>query len=266
MLKFFFKKNFCDGWDNIFSLLIPNVISVILGIGVYLAVGAVAAINVPLSLLVLAAGCGIVMIPVYAWGWNAKKIADFDSPSLGSYFKLIPHSIINGFLFGVIIGAFIVIGSVSIPYYLAMFKHGNLIGLLFVALIFWFLLIAALALQWFIPLTYLQDYNTFSKCLKKSFIIFFDNPAFSFVMGLYNILLLVMSVFLFFIVPGTAGITLSQMNALRLRLYKYDWLEENPDIAADKDKRCEVPWDTLTAQDKETLGPRNLQSFIFPWK
>lgn len=266
MLKFFFQKNFCDGWDNIFSLLIPNAISIILGIGTYLAVGAVARVNVMISLLVLIVCCGVIMISIFAWGGNAKKIADFDAPSLANYFKSFPHVLVRGFLFGALIGTLVVVSSIAIPYYLRMFKSGNLLGLLFVALLFWFLLVCAIALQWFLPLAFLQEGNTFRKCLKKSFIIFFDNPGFSFVMGLYNLILLVVSLFLFFIMPGTSGITLSQMNALRLRLYKYDWLEENPDIAADKDKRCEVPWDKLIAEDKETLGPRNLQSFIFPWK
>ena len=66
--------------------------------------------------------------------------------------------------------------------------------------------------------------------------------------------------------PGVNGITLSNMNALRLRLYKYDWLEEHPDYENDRDKRADVPWDQLIADDKESLGERKLLSFIFPWK
>ena len=72
------------------------------------------------------------------------------------------------------------------------------------------------------------------------------------------------------IIPGLNGILLSSTNALRLRLYKYDWIEKmsenDPDFEKNRDKRNEVPWDELLAEDKESLGPRKLSSFLFPWK
>ena len=100
-----------------------------------------------------------------------------------------------------------------------------------------------------VPLYFLQEENNFRKCFKKSFIIFFDNAAFSFVMLVYNLLLLALSFVLFFLLPGINGITLSNTNALRLRLYKYDWLEEHPDYVNNRDKRADVPWDELLADD-----------------
>ena len=60
------------------------------------------------------------------------------------------------------------------------------------------------------------------------------------------------------------GIMITNMNAFRLRMYKYDWLEVNPDLTMEE--RKDVPWDALIAKDKKTLGPRPLKSFIFPWK
>ena len=74
----------------------------------------------------------------------------------------------------------------------------------------------------------------------------------------------------FLIVPGLNGILLSSTKALRLRLYKYDWIEKmsgtDPEFENNRDKRNEVPWDELLADDKESLGPRKLSSFVFPWK
>ena len=82
---------------------------------------------------------------------------------------------------------------------------------------------------------------------------------------LYSLIMMIISFFVFFILPGFAGIVLAHVNALRLRLYKYDWLEEHPEIANTK-ARKNVPWETLIEKDKETLGPRGFKSFIFPWK
>ena len=74
-----------------------------------------------------------------------------------------------------------------------------------------------------------------------------------------------LSVFLAFLIPGLAGIALAQTNAFRLRLYKYDWLEQHTDLTP-KEARKHIPGGELIAEDRETLGPRSFKSFIFPWK
>ncbi|MBR4011819.1 MAG: hypothetical protein IKI98_03255, partial [Spirochaetaceae bacterium] len=87
---------------------------------------------------------------------------------------------------------------------------------------------------------------------------------FSIFIFIYNLILAVLSCVVF-VLPGFSGICLSLNNALRLRLYKYDWLEEHPDIPL-KEARKQIPWGELIAEDYETLGPRSFKSFIFPWK
>ena len=77
----------------------------------------------------------------------------------------------------------------------------------------------------------------------------------------YNLVTIVLSFFLAFLVPGFAGVALAGDVALRLRMYKYDWLEANPGA-----KRNEVPWDELLGEDRELVGKRTLKGMIFPWK
>ena len=48
---------------------------------------------------------------------------------------------------------------------------------------------------------------------------------------------------------------------MKLRLYKYDYLEENPDA-----KRNDIPWDALLIDERERVGKRTLRGMIFPWK
>ena len=62
-----------------------------------------------------------------------------------------------------------------------------------------------------------------------------------------------------------SGITIGNTNALRILLYKYDYLEEHPELRTKKERRC-IPWNELIREDKEILGPRKLRSFLFPWK
>ena len=44
-------------------------------------------------------------------------------------------------------------------------------------------------------------------------------------------------------------------------MYKYDWLEANPEA-----NRKKIPWDALLMDDKERVGKRTLRGMIFPWK
>lgn len=266
MFKFFLKKNFCDGWDNLFFLLVSNVITIALLAGFALLIRLAAGISLLAVLGVAVLALGILMAIVFAWGAVARKIADFNAPSASLFFRSLKESWKTGFLFGVLLGVFALVIVVAVSYYLRLAFAGQSFGVFFALLLVVFAWVSAMALQWFIPLYFLQEENTFFKCLKKSFIIFFDNAAFSFGMFLYNLALLALSCVLFFLLPGVHGITLSCTNALRLRLYKYDWLEEHPDYVNDRDKRADVPWNDLLSDDKESLGERKLTSFIFPWK
>ena len=73
-----------------------------------------------------------------------------------------------------------------------------------------------------------------------------DNTGFSIFMGLYTLILAALSI-------------------LPIRMYKYDYLEEHPELKTPRERR-QIPWEELIYEDRETLGPRKLRSFLFPWK
>lgn len=271
MFGFYFKKNFCDGWDNFFFLVLSNAITIFVLAGSYFALKFADSLS-PHALPVAVVLCsGILSVVLFACGANAAKIADFRSPSLGVLFSALKSVWKIGFLFGVLVSAVLLFVRFAATFYLTLyFKEGSLVGLIITAALGWFVLVSAISLQWFIPLYFLQENNGFKKCLKKSFIIFYDNVGFSIEVFFVNIVLFVISCVTFMILPGLNGILLSATNALRLRLYKYDWIEKmtetDPSFENNRDKRNEVPWDELLADDRESLGPRKLSSFIFPWK
>ena len=62
-----------------------------------------------------------------------------------------------------------------------------------------------------------------------------------------------------------AGILIADTNALRVLLYKYDYLEEHPELKT-RSQRRQIPWNDLLAEDRDILGPRPIRSFLFPWK
>lgn len=270
MFGFFFKKNVCDLWDNLFYTVICNFFSLIALFASFLMF--TAALNAPLAgtlkiaavLASLAAGCTLVCTVGIALGDNAARIAQFNSARYGNFFRRIAASLRDGALCGIFIAAVISIAAISMPFYYRMWNSSrNPLWFVFMVIIFWFVITTAFALQWLLPVRSLL-HNGFKKSLKKSYIIFFDNLGFSFAVTLVNILNTLISVITFGLYPGTAGIVLTNTNALRILLYKYDWLEVNPGLPPKERKN--VPWNELLAKDKKTLGPRTLKGFFFPWK
>ena len=263
MFGFIIKKNFCDGWDNLYSLVLTNFVFFIVGAGLFLLNGLVAKTDYAiLFIITLILSILILSVLIFAYSDTAAHIANFDGIRLLDYFKAIPGAIKDGVLFGLMNIIVFFISGFSIKYYI--FETQSLFGFALGCTIFWLDVLYLLAMQWFIPIRALMK-NNFKKCLKKSFIILFDNTGFSLLMAFYNLILFVLSIACIGFFPSMSGLLISGTNALRVLLYKYDYLEEHPELKTRRERR-NIPWDDLLSQDREILGPRPIRSFLFPWK
>jgi hypothetical protein len=201
-----------------------------------------------------------LMIPYFAAGAIATEIANYRAPQIKDFFIEFTKVWKDALLYGALLSTAVIVAFTAIRFY---FSFNNLFAFFLSALLFWLLAIIVLSLQWFIPLRFLLK-NDFRKCIKKSFIIFFDNAGFSIAYFFYQMILAVLSVPLVFIGVSFSGILLAQINALRLRLYKYDWRDAHPELSPAEAKH--IPWDELLADERDTVGTRSLKNFIFPWK
>lgn len=263
MFGFILKKNFCDGWDNLISVIISNLVFLFSGIGLVLLNGLAGKTQSEiLSLLAIIFSVVVLSILTFAYSDSAAHIANFDGIRIMDFFKAIPGSIKDGALFGLMNAGVFLISSFSIRYYIV--ESGSLLGFGLGCAIFWVDFFYILAMQWFIPIRALM-HNNFTKCFKKSFIILFDNTGFSLLMALYNLVLLIFSVVCIGFFPSMSGLLIANTNALRVLLYKYDYLEEHPELKTRRERRM-IPWDDLLAEDRDILGPRPIRSFLFPWK
>ncbi|MCQ2580075.1 MAG: hypothetical protein MJ159_05220 [Treponemataceae bacterium] len=260
MILFLIKKNFCDGWDNLLSLAFYNCVALaLLSAGLFFSVKIPNIIGVCIAFVFLF----LFLIELFAVNQTTAKFADFKYVSFKETFLEIPNVIKDALLFAVVIFVLFLIAFYCLPFY---YKMNSLLGLFLASVMFWLIAVTVLSLQWFLPIQ-AQLGNNFKKAFKKCFIIFFDNAGFSVFMFFYTIILAVLSIPLATIIPGFSGILLSYNNAFRLRLYKYDWLEEHEEeLKQQGKKKPRIPWGELIADDRETLGPRSLKSFIFPWK
>lgn len=256
MIGFLIKKNFYDLWDNLFRVALLNI--------GFIASAAIVIFIPPLleSIPVLSIGVmviGIIWCFLYlaAAAQTLTTISDYGAFGFADFFNNFKTTWPAGLLMGVLVVLAGVLIMVVLPFYLEL---GSILGLFLAAIIFWGLVVAILSLQFFLTVRSRLDKKLF-KALKKCFIIFFDNPGFCIFMFITDVLLLVISVFLAFMFPGPAGILLYLDQGLRLRLLKYDWLEENPG-----ENRKKIPWDSLLIDDRERTGDRTFKNFIFPWK
>lgn len=272
MFGFIIKKSFCDDWDNLLSVVIVNLIGVTIGLLLLLVCSNFASVMnnldehslVPLIIVISAVFIGSILFAIinFAFGELAAEIANFNGIRLVDFFKAIPGVLKDAVLYGIMIAAMIVISFSCLDFY--FIKMQSLVGFFIGSLFLWVDIFLILSMQWFIPIRSLMK-NDFKKCFKKSLLICFDNTGFSILMAIHNLVLAALSVLLIGFFPSFAGIMIAKTNALRLRLYKYDYLEEHPELQT-KAERRNIPWDELIYDDRETLGPRKLRSFLFPWK
>lgn len=268
MILFFIKKNFWEGWDNLLWLVLANLFALTIAIADFFIIRLTLTyitdpmwLGIVLSLLLIAAGIFAITTLAMSLSKSCAELVNFKSVSYKEIITKMKGSFLSAFLFTILLAALLSLAWFSIPFYLGL---QNMVGVLFASIVFWALVMFLLALQWYFPLE-AQMHGGFKKTLKKSFILMFDNFGFSIFFFIYSLILLALSVVTLSIIPGISGIMLAQNNALRLRLYKYDWMEEHPDIPYKQAKK-QIPWDELTAEDDENIGPRSLKSLIFPWK
>jgi hypothetical protein len=256
MIGFLIKKTFFDLWDNLFRIALINL-------------GFIASLAIPVfiptlleslpALGILTVLVGILWCFVYlsAAALSIKTISDYGSFGFADFFRNLKTAWPTGLVMGLFVFVIWLLVTVAIPFYLNM---SSLFGLLLSAVIFWTLVVGVLSLQFFFAVRARLDVKI-SRVIKKCFILFFDNPGLCVFSLLHNLVILVISMFLAFLFPGPGGLLLYLDEALRLRLLKYDWLEENPGA-----NRRKIPWDALLIDERERTGTRSLKSFIFPWK
>ena len=258
MFLLLLKKAFFDAWDNLGALLLSNlaVMGVMMGglrpmfrILESRRIEAFIILPVLVLLLFVAVGTVSALMSILA---DYRRAAWSEVPgALKSTWK---HSL----ALGIIVTVFFGLSVLGITYYTAV---NSFLALAASALLFWVTLAAYLSMLWFFAVRNRLS-GGFRRLLKKCFLIMLDNLGISMFSGLIlvplQMLLWPLTAFGAF---GPAGIQLYMNGALRLLMFKYDWLEGHPEAG-----RRDVPWYELLIDERERVGKRTLKGMIFPWK
>ena len=257
MKGFFIKKAFFDGCDNLIPMVVLNLIYIAFFLGALGSLTLFGSMNVlayALLLIILLLWClakGGVAGAGYEW--SNYKSSTFSAFKEG-FVRNIRHSLLYFLI--MLLQALMII--VVLPFYASM---QGAFPLIISVILFWVEVVFFMAIPYYFPLMSRLPGDRPLKTLKKCFIVLVDNLGFSVFLLIYNIICLVLTISTFGLIPGVAGMQLAKQDAVKLIMFKYDYMEEN----ADADRK-HIPWDDILYEEKEKIGPRSLKSMIFPWK
>jgi len=258
MFFFLLKKAFFDSWDHLGTVLLGNL-------SIFFSF---ALLYWPITKLIengyssgLFFFIPLIFILFAASGTVSSLISiivDYRRTSWSDIPESIKKTWKNSIFLAIFITVTVFLSVLGIYYYS---HYKNIAALAAAAFLFWTLFGVYLVLIWFFPVSNRLN-GGFFKLIKKSFIILLDNPGLSLFIGLIIVPLeLVLWPLTAMTLFGPAGIMVYTESALKLLLFKYDWLEENPG----KQKK-DIPWYDLLFDEQEKVGKRSLKGMIFPWK
>ncbi len=256
MFGFLLKKTFFDMWDNLFRIIILNAGFLACFALIFLLPSLFMEIPV-LAYVTFFLGVAVLALYTGASSRMTSEIADYKHPGFSDFLSFLKETYASSLLFAVVLAVYLFVVRYSFGFYGSL---SSLFGPLAIALLFWITVGIILAGQFFFPLQSRLD-RKFRRIIRKSFILFIDNPLFSIGLLTGAAVTSIISVFSALLVPGISTLLLFWNVALKLRLYKYDYLEQNPQA-----NRRRIPWDELLLEDRERLGKRTLKGMIFPWK
>lgn len=256
MLGFLVKKAFFDTWDNLFRVLLLNI-------GFYAPIALLVYAPLitpllPLTLLLQVIALGLFCVYTGGASAVASAIADYGSPDFTTFWQAIRDTYPTTLLFALVNGVYFVILSVAFQVYSVV--EQQLLGFLGQVILLWVTVGWVLAAQFFFPIQSRLERNP-RKMLRKMLLLFFDNTGFMLFLAFGALVTLAASLFTGGILPGLGAVLVWHNAALKLRLYKYDHLEQHPET-----NRKEIPWDALLVDDRDRVGKRTLRGMIFPWK
>jgi uncharacterized membrane protein YesL len=257
MLLFMIKKSFFDMWDNFLAVILLNLGFIVMLTVPLLLPYALVKVSTVLSIITLIVGVVLLFVYAGAAAMVARDIVDYKAPEFKEFVGHLRETWMGSAVLGLIYALHVFVLSVALPVYSSM---GNLLGLAALVFLFWASVIWLFSSQFFFPIRARLD-TKLPKIIRKCFIVFFDNTGFSLFSGIGAALIMIVSGFTAFLIPGFGGMLIWLQAGFKLRLLKYDYLENDSDA-----NRKRIPWDALLIDERERVGKRSLRGMIFPWK
>lgn len=267
---FLLKKWFFDLWDNFLPLIVVNLGFVLVAVVIGTAPGLVAPDGTIafFAVMGLLTACGFVYLGGVVGA--ARKAADFGSVGWQEFAGGFRRFFKPSLGLGVLVVLHIVVAGIATVFYAQFLRVDqdatraletqNVLGIVALGILFWVSVLWWLVAQYFLTVADRLDRRG-KRAFRSSLLLVADNVPFTLGMAFVAGLIAVLSLVTAFLLPGIAGLALWYQDGIRLLMYKYDYLEENPEAS-----RRDIPWDELLYDDRERVGKRTLRGMIFPWR
>ncbi|MBN2050896.1 MAG: hypothetical protein JW760_10660 [Spirochaetales bacterium] len=258
MYAFLFKKSFFDLWDNLWFIIFLNlalVLSLLIPLAVFALLPSGGSGALKILLLLISVVCFFSGLGASAE--LSRAMTDYKHPSFSSLPGALRSSFPSSLAFAAFWGVYLFILRYVFLFYQSVTSPWGAVGLMVLLWVTLFLLLISL---FYFPVMARLERKT-GKIIKKSLLLFLDNPGFSFVLLSGVVILGAVSVLTAFLFPGPGGMLIWLSTGLKLRLYKYEY-RDNPEYG----KEEPIPWERLFQEEKELLGKRTFKGLVFPWK
>jgi len=257
MIGLLVRKFLYDMWDNLLMIMLLNF-----GFLLFLCLAFWLPLRLPVAgIVLLVVMIYLLFVYICAAAAALGKVSDYRRLTLVDFAFSLKGAFIPALVLFAATAIIFFIVWFTIPYY---FQMGSMPGLAAAFFSFWLCVFFLGAFQ-FYPAVYYRLGMRPIKCLKKCMMIFLDNTGFC----VFSLIISI--IFSILIIPFPCLPFLFLDEGLRLRIFKYDWLdaqaaEQNNTRYQQGWRKIKIPWAELLEEEKEITGKRTWKSFIFPWK
>lgn len=209
-----------------------------------------------IKILVVMLFCLLLPLWSGAIAFVLRDIISYKPFNKGNILKGIKWAIKPGLQSSVLLIFLVFSATVTFPFYAS---SGGYFGLLALGLSFWLYSGMSFTLMYLIPVQALLELS-FKKSLKMAFVLFIDSPFWALLVAVHGLFCLALSPFLAFMIPGLSVAIIGQLEIVRLRLLRFDWLKSNKGV------KSPTPWKQLLREEEELVGHRSIKELVFPWK
>lgn len=257
MIKFWIKKSFWDGWDNLIPSFIYNIgCMAIVALYLFIVTG-FGQDNVLVFFAITALFLLLFVIYIFGVAGITRQWSLY-TPSWGQGFlDAIKENVGNIVLFYVIALLAFAIITILIPFYL---QSMSFVGLFVAFLELWVVIVALMAMQYFVPLSIILNDRKPLFILKQCFVLTLDNKLFTLLLSIRTIFDFLISALSFFFIPGLSFLSLSHMDAVKLLHLRYKYMNEH------HTNKKDVNLFEMLKEEESNIGERNFRSLFKPWK
>lgn len=247
MTSLLFRKWFHETWTNLGYHAISSAVLIALSILPFLVPLLYGQIGFWFLALVVPASFPYFFATALV-SRRALAFADFAKPQLKEFFKDWKQALLPSLFLSILAVLFTVVATIAAPYYFARTDVGSIVASI---LLVWSGIAALVVVSFFMPVYWRLERNLWS-ALRRTVLIVADNPVYCFLVTIAGFTITAMSAVTAFLIPGLASVSLWYHNALRLRLHKYVYLEQNPEAP-----RGNIPWSQILKEDSDRVATRS---------